>query len=281
MLRIAAFSVSFMPFAAAATSIAVAQSKSSAAQDDPQQLSLEVTALQALSHLDLSAAQLQELLRLAKGAASAPKSSGKTKVNAAFVKTLKALRTALLDDDGDRIDELKAMLIEIMDKDRVQIEDRVAISETARRQASQVIRLLKPSQARAYLDILDDDDIDLADLLEATLEKGKNADAAAWRTMRDQATADAAWLLAGSDDGRTRLATKLVTAILDQHHGAKPGKNAAPDLEKQVQQLIGTLDPFLMLRNAMEREMAELLSNPRLPLAIQHTLEQRRKMAAK
>src|ERR1700733_7913949 len=106
MLRTAAFSLTFVVCAAIGTSNAAAQSKSSSA-DDAQQISLEVTALQSLSHLELSVGQLQDLLRLTSGAASTPRSAGQTKVTPTFVKTLKALRKALLEDDEEAVDDLK------------------------------------------------------------------------------------------------------------------------------------------------------------------------------
>ncbi len=256
-------------------SVAMAQKKSPPAQDDAQMLSLEVVALQTLHRLDLNAAQLEAIQRLAKGTASTPKTQGAVRVTPAFVKTLKALRSALLEDD-DRSDELKEKLTDIMDRDKIQINDRVPISEPARRNAAAAIRLLTPGQVLAYLELLEADDVDLLDILEEALEKGKGADAARWRALRDQTATEAAWLLAGSDEARTRVAMKLLAAVLDQHHSAK-SKNAVPDLEKQVQELTTGIDPFMVLRNTMERELAELLSNPQLPQAIQHALQQRKK----
>jgi hypothetical protein len=279
ILRAGFLTVVAMVAAGAQPSVAVAQKKTTAAQDDAQMLSLEVVALQTLSRLDLSTAQLETLQKLAKGAAATPKTQGAVKVTPAFVKTLKALRNALLEDD-DRIDELKEKLAEVMDKDKIQVNDRTPISDAGRRNASMAIRLMTPGQVLAYLELLEEDDVDLLDILEEALEKGQGADAGRWKALRDQTAVEAAWLLAGSDEMRTRVAVKLLTAVLDQHHGAK-SKNAAPDLEKQVQELSAGLDPFMVLRNTMEREMAELLSNPQLPQAIQHTLQQRKKSAAK
>jgi hypothetical protein len=278
MTRLMSFSLAAILFANLATPAAFAQKTAAPAQDDPQLLSLEIVALQTLSRLDLTPAQLESLLQFSKGAASVPKAhSGK--VTPAFLKTMKDLRKAILDDDDERIDEFKEKLGEIMDKDRIQLDDRVPISEPARRDASQVIRMLQPTQVLAYLHVLDEDDVDLLDVLETALDKGKKADAARWKAIRAQAAGDAAWLLVGSDEAKTRLVTKQLAALLDVHHNAKPGK--APDLEKQVQELTAQLDPFLIVRNAMERDVAELLSNPRLPAAIQHMLEQKRKVATK
>ena len=259
--------------------VAFAQKKAAPAQDDAQMLSLEVVALQTLSRLDLSAPQLEALQRLAHGAATMPKTQSGGKVTPAFVKALKALRNALVEDD-DKADAFKEKLTDVMDKDRIQNHDRAPISDMARRNASAAIRLLSPGQVLAYLELLEEDDVDLLDILEETLAKGQGMDAGRWKALRDQTATEAAWLVAGGDEVRSRVAVKLLTGLLDQHHGAK-SKNAVPDLEKQVKELSAGLDPFLVLRNTMERELAELLSNPQLPTAIQHTLQQRKKLAAK
>ena len=281
MTRIGFVSLTLAFFGGFQAPAAFAQKKTSPAQDDPQMLSLEVVALQTLNRLDLSTPQLEALLRLAKGTAGTPRSTGAMKVTPAFLKTLKALRSALLDDDDDRIGDLKEKLGDLLDKDKIQLDDRVPISDAARRSAAQVIRLMQPGQVLAYLQVIDDEEVNLFEILDEAIEAGKGAEAGRWKALRDQAAGEAAWLIVGSDEAKSRVATKFLASLLDQHHNAKPGKNAFADLEKQVQQLTAHLDPFEILRHVMEREMAELLSNPRLPLAIQHTLDQRRKLAAK
>ena len=131
------FSVALLLFAFIAAPSAVAQKKAALPQEDAQALSLEVVALQTLNRLDLTMAQLEALLRLTKGAASTPRSASTMKVSPAFVRTLKSLRNALLEEDEERIDELKEKLGDIMDKDKIQLDDRVPISDPARRSATQ------------------------------------------------------------------------------------------------------------------------------------------------
>jgi hypothetical protein len=256
-------------------SMASAQTKK---VEDAQVLALEVAALRTLHRLDLSDTQLEALQKIARGTASpAPKSTGQTKLTPAFLKSMSALRTALMNDDEDMIDELRDKVLEIMEKDKIQIEDRVPISESAKRSASQVIRLLHPSQVLAYLQVFEDDEVDLLDLVEETLEQGEKLSGAEWKTLRDRAANEGAWLMAGSDDVRNRAAVKALTAMLDLHHNPATAKSAPVSVTKHVANLTNGLDPFVMLRNAMEREVAEMLSNPRLMSAIQSTLDQRKK----
>src|SRR6185369_13486958 len=132
----------------------------------------------------------------------------------------------------DKIDELKEKVVELIDKDKIQLEDRVAISDPARRSANQVIRMLQPSQVLAYLQVIDEDEVDLHELLDEALERGAKMTPAQWKVLRDATAAEGAWLLAGSDEARTRVAVKTLTAVLDQHHGIKTSKNGTPDLEK-------------------------------------------------
>ena len=223
MIRATCFSLVFL--AALAPTPAFAQKKAATPGDDPRLLSLEVVALQSLHRLDLTVPQLENLLRLSKGAA-APASKGSVKASPAFVKTLKVLREALLADDDDAIDEAKDKLRELMDKERVAIDDRVPISDAARRGAPQIIRMLTPPQALAYMQVLDEDDVDPVDILESALERGKDADGAAWKSIRDAAASETAWLFAGSDEAKARPVAKAIASILDQQRKAKnPGRS--------------------------------------------------------
>ena len=150
----------------------------------------------------------------------------------AFVKTLKALRNALLEDD-DRIDELKEKLAEVMDKDKIQLNDRTPISD-----ASEAIR--RPPfaccrRARCWrIWGLLEDDVDLLDILEEALEKGQGADAAVEGVARPNCRR--------SPPGSWRAAIRHPRRheIADRRPGStsrRQSKNTAPDLEKQVQNL--------------------------------------------
>ncbi|HZZ78821.1 MAG TPA: hypothetical protein VFE62_09905 [Gemmataceae bacterium] len=261
------------------TASTVSAQPKKASSDDTQSLALEVAALRTLHRLELTDAQLEALQRLAKGCASPTRTSGRTKATANFVKSLTALRAALLDGDADKIDEQRDKVLQIMESDKIQIEDRVAISDAARHNASKVIRLLHPGQVLAYMLIFDDDEVDLLDLLEETLERGDKLSTAEWKLLRDRAAADGAWLIAGADDSRGRGAVKSLTSLLDQHHGAK--SKSETDLTRQVATLTSGIDPFVMLRNAMERDVAEMLSNPRFAEAIQLALTHRKKTSSR
>jgi hypothetical protein len=250
---------------------AVAQNR----PEDARLLSLEVAALYTLHHLDLDAGQMQELLRLSKGCAGTLKAPGQTRITPAFSKVLTALRDALLADDSDRIDSLKENLMTVMEEDKIVMEDRVSNSAAARRQSAAAVRLLRPAQVLAKLDLLDDQEVDPLDTLNAALERGKNAGPTQWKQVRDAAAADAAWLIAGNDETKADPLAKHFANILDQLHtkpAAKGPKMPRPSLDKQVQQWTTRLDAFDILRHAMQREMAELLSNPRLPHVLQQKL---------
>jgi hypothetical protein len=57
----------------------------------------------------------------------------------------------------------------------------------------------------------------------------------------------------------------------------KEFKGEKPDLEKALAKLIGSVGPVQQLKNAMERDLAELLSNPRLVPAIRASVLKRKK----
>jgi hypothetical protein len=274
------FALAVVLFTTLGSSPALAQKaakKAAPAAEDPTMLALEVAALQTLQHLDLSSAQLHELLRMGKATASTAKPQGPMRVTPNFVKTLRALRNALLADDEDRIDELKSKLDDIMTKERIQVPDRTAITEAARQHAAQVVRLLKPGQVLSYLEVLSPEDVEPLEILLDALERGKKVNAAEWKRLREQAAADAAWLVAGNDRSKSAPVAQRLADLLDQPHAG----GSQQELERQLKQMTASLDSFEILRRAMEREMAELLSNPCLLQAVQHTLEQRGRLAAK
>jgi hypothetical protein len=50
-------------------------------------------------------------------------------------------------------------------------------------------------------------------------------------------------------------------------------KRERRDLEKSARQIVGEVGPMQILRHAVERALAELLSNPRLPTALEARLK--------
>ena len=118
-----------------------------------------------------------------------------------------------------------------------------------------------------------------AEIIQSALKTGRNLDGDEWAALRDDAADDVAWLLAGADAEGTADVRARATCLLDQAHktSGKEAKGKKFDLEKSVKQLIGKIGPLRMLQNALERDLAELLSNPRTAPAIQALLAARKK----
>ena len=103
-----------------------------------------------------------------------------------------------------------------------------------------------------------------------------------WNRLRDQTAAEAAWLIAGSDESKSGQVAKRIAALLDQHHTGSTAKNAKVansgpgETGKSMDCAVWSRSQYCGTRR---REMAELLSNPCLPLALKHMQEQEKKVA--
>jgi hypothetical protein len=91
-----------------------------------------------------------------------------------------------------------------------------------------------------------------------------------WKELRDGTAEEISWLVAGfKADSATRV-KKTVTDWLDRNHRLKGADLTKqwPTLEKSAHQLVGNVSSLVVLQHYMERELAELLSNPRTTAAL-------------
>ncbi len=257
-----------LPLAAAPKS-----DKATTREDDARALMQEVAALQTIHRLDLSPAQLRALLTAAKSTASEAKERKVVKAPR-FRTTLGELRDALVAGDDDKLAELRRKLDKLFDEEKVEIDDGVTITETARRQAPMLLRGLKASQVAAYIPLLEDEDLDPVEMVTDALDEGKSLTDAKWTELRNETAEEVAWLVAGANPDAAARAEGIVKDLLDKFHtaSAKKPKESIAEAEEQMRKLCAGMGPMDILRHAMERELAELLSNPRLAKAVQARL---------
>src|SRR5262249_12051859 len=93
--------------------------------------------------------------------------------------------------------------------------------------------------------------------------------------VRDAAAEQVGWLVAGPDAGRSGTVRDQVMALLDRARGLNDADFAKqrPELEKAARQLVGAVTPLDVIRNYLEWAVAQLLSNPRLPAAVDALLK--------
>jgi hypothetical protein len=233
------------------------------AREDLNALNLEVAALQQLHQLDLTPAQLEALAKLAKDAAPKTGERKPAKVSDKYRRTLLQYREELED---------------LRDSEAPTLDDAIDTTDEARKRAPQALKLLGARQTAAYLGLYGDDLPDPVEVLLAALEKSHGTDEKEWKELRDATAEDVGWLLAGQDAEQVRKVGDKVTALLDRAHGLKNVEYQAQkaDLEKAAREL-ADVDPTVVLRHVMQRDLAELLSNPQLTTAIEGRLKQVKK----
>jgi hypothetical protein len=96
-----------------------------------------------------------------------------------------------------------------------------------------------------------------------------------WKKRRDGVAEEIGWLLAGFGKDKAQKYQDRAAALLDKAHAWTEDelKKNGPVLEAAVQELLGDIGPLDILRNLLQRDLAELLSNPRLASAVEALLK--------
>jgi hypothetical protein len=233
-------------------------------------LKLEVDALEKLHHLELNERQLSALMKLAEKTAAKVPDTHEVQANAEYCDVLKSLHGALLSQEEDRIHQLSEKLDELQEKESITIDDEFEMTDAAVAAAPQAFRLLSAAQIVAYLAGLDDEVPDPVERILSALEDGADVNRDEWNEMRDETAEEVSWLICGFNTENAAKAKKAVAALLDRGHrfqGEELTKQWS-GLEKATHQLVGNVGSLVVLHHYMERELAELLSNPRTATAL-------------
>jgi hypothetical protein len=247
--------------------VAAPPAKPAPAKEDLNTISLDVQALQLLHQLDLTPAQLDALARLAGDTAGQLGDRKPAKASDKYRKLLADLRDAYLKDDDDRINELSDQKDELEDSESPDLNDDIDLTDGARKQTPSFIRLLSPRQVVSYLALYEDDLADPRGSLLDALDKSRTATAAEWKELREDLTDVVGWQVAGLDTDKADKINDKVGAFLDKVKALEDAdfKAQRDDLEKEARNIIGDIGPTEVLRHVLEQDVAELLSNPRLP----------------
>lgn len=239
------------------------------------ELSLEVAALQLLYDLQVTNSQLEKLGEWAKESASKARPRKDTEVTMEFRTKLVELHKALSQAvDGESIEKFIAEVGELREQENPVLDDRVEITPAARKRTVDFARLLKPSQAAA-LYTLDGDTIDdPRDKLVEAIEDVRSLETEEWKATRDMIAGDIARLVAGIDGKRyDRVHDDVIVLLVKSRKlDMDEFQEQRKDLEKEALKLVGNLGGVDFLRNYLEYQLAELLSNPRLAAAVKERL---------
>lgn len=234
-------------------------------------LSMEVAALDMLRNLELRPDQLRALTELANGAAETEATRPAAKATAAFRQALTNLHGALVRGDGNKIADARDKLDALLDKDSPEIHDEIRISDIARERAGKAVKLLTVPQIGAFLTA--QQLADPMDVLNDGFHQIRQAKGADKDQMRDQIADEVAWLVGGiGTEEETKVRTQA-TELLNRAAGLADDeyKRQLGKLRIEARKIVGQPDAVEVIRHTLDHGMAELLSNPRLGVAIEAT----------
>ena len=240
-------------------------------------LSLNVWALRALHELDLTEAQLKALKTAAPAIASRPEPPANAKVPAKYLAALRSMREALVTGtDDDRIAELQDDLETMREDDEIEIDDKVTITPEARAKTPEIIRLLTATQVAGYIAAYQDEIPDPVSALLDAADEVRDTDDEEFKSIVEETADDVATMVAGLDVAKASRIAEQVRGYLKHCRPMGEGEfqKKRGELEATARQMVGEIDPFLVLRHWLERDVAELLSNPQLIPAIDVRLRQ-------
>jgi hypothetical protein len=223
-----------------------------------------------LHQLKTTPAQLKTLADLAATTASRPGPRKVIKLSEKYHKTLQAVRSALIEGDEEEIDKQFAALEELRESEEPEFDD-VEITAEARKAAPGLLRKFSARQLVAYLSASGDDFPDPTEQLKKGLEQSRELKDREWRDYRDNLAYQVGWLCSGVNEaGETRVRDQVL-ALLNKASSldARAFKEQREQLETSAQEIVGKLSSTDVIRNYLERTVAELLSNPRLPAALE------------
>ena len=238
-------------------------------------LSLEVAALEGFYEFKLTDPQLRQLREWAKETVQKPREREAAKANAEYREKLQEYWNSLVNEDDDLAEQLYEQLQEMREADKPELDDGVEITPRARKRVPELLRQLKPTQVGFYISDNFEDVPDPADRLIEALDKVRGLKGSSWKEKRDEFVDEISKLLAGIDADKAERVGDRILALLIQAHdlGAQEFARQRPELEKKARQIAGEVDPLQVLRNQVEIALAEMLSNPRLPAALEARLK--------
>ena len=240
------------------------------------ELSMEVAALETLRQFDFTPQQMGRLRKLVKETAQEAGTRPAAQASDRFRTTLAELRDALVKgDDDERINKLQDRREELLEKEDPDLDDGVEVTDAARRRAPEVLRQLTAGQVAGYLAGYGDTIPDPREQLLDALDKVRGLGAKEWKEARDQVSETVARLTAGLDVEKAERLSDQVVQLLIQARGMKEEefKKQRPEMEKTANHIVGDMGPFDVLRHVVEQALAELLSNARLPAALDARLK--------
>jgi len=249
--------------------VGIVPSLPAAGQPARGNLELEVAALTRLHDLELTNEQLQSFKKLA-GEVTPGKAPAPGKMTPAYRNALAALRSALVQADEEKISDAQDKVDDLRDEQDIEPQTDVTISDSARKHTDEAMELLTATQIAAYLAEHSDDVPDALQTMLDAVDESPGMSETDYASLKSEAAEQVAMLLVGLDPSAQEPIVKKVGQWLDRAKAMTDAdvKSKRPQLEQSAKEIVGKPDPMAQLRHWMEREMADLLSNPQTSAAL-------------
>lgn len=253
-----------------------AEEPSKGSTPTPSELALEINALRTLYCLRATTEQRDAVLKLAKETAGPARKRKKSKLSADYRQLMEQLREALAEDDEERVESLEDELEEKTISESPEIDDSLAITDSARKHAPKLLKTLRAAQVAMFLGMHAEQIADPSERLQEALAKVRSWTLADWQDKREALGEEIALLVAGVDKEKFDKVNEAVIDFLARARTMKDDEHEKKrsELVLAAKEIVGEAGPTEVLRHYMEFELARMLSNPRLEAALQARLEQ-------
>jgi hypothetical protein len=245
---------------------------------DMNMISLEVAAFRTLRTLRATRGQTEALLKLVKEDFVKDSKREDAKTTLKFRKALLGLRAefrrAGMEDDDEDV-KAATEKVDLLADDDEALDDGVDVTTAAGIASADAMRLFTPQQVFALLKSAEEEITDPTTVLLDALADGLTVPAEDWKTIRDDAASQVAWMIGGLNPKGSAKFRAEAMKWLDTKHATKM---KPPEFDKQRAALRADANekfkaqPIVVLSNIARHRMAELLSNPRLPAALKARL---------
>ena len=244
-----------------------------AAQPDSiASLELQVAALTTIDELELTGDQIAALQNMAADTADdsldVSPTSGNTSM--AYRRAIFALRDALASGDEQRIAQTQSDMDKLRRRQNILPQATVTETDQAKKKAYAAVSILTAGQYANYIAIHATEVPDAAETILDALDRCQTGADDDYQAMREEAAQQVAMLMNGPNDRMSKRTIANVSRLLDQARNMSSADFQAnrDELYQSARNLTRLAKPDLEVRNWMERQMADLLSNPQLSRAL-------------
>jgi hypothetical protein len=248
-------------------------------RSDPKEpildLCLEVQAARTLYLLRAKPDQLRKLQEIARAVETPDRERAKSRASDEYRSVLGNLRVALAADDQDEVEDLEDRLNGLTESEEPELDDVVPITDAARKRVPEALRIFNPRQIAEFLASIAEEIGDPQERLVAALEKVRSDREDDWEQLRDDLADDLSGLMAGLDAARSKSVRSAIVSLLNKIRAldADAFDKQKAELTKAAREIAGATPPTQVLTHAIERDIAHLLSNPRLSAALELRLK--------